>query len=137
MELTMQHSIPLSSITTAAQQQDYDTAQRDTLRERFAAEASIEWHRLNGLACDAQREATHWGWIAREFIQQRDAQLKLLDKENNLNLPYTDEQRSVIRKAREAVKDAIQPFIGAAVQGQRKKAAEANRYSELKTAREV
>jgi hypothetical protein len=111
--------------------------QLEAARERHAVEHSIEWHRLNGLACDAQRESNHWGWIAREFIKQRDAQLVHLDRENNLNLPYTDEQRSVIRKAREAIKEALQPLIGAAVQGQRKKEAEAKRYSELKKAREV
>ena len=131
------HSIPTSSLTPARDHDRVMASQREAERERHAVEHSIEWHRLNGLACDAQREANHWGWIAREFIKQRDAQLVHLDRENNLNLPYTDEQRSVIRRAREAIKDALQPLIGAAVQGQRKKEAEAKRYSELKKAREV
>jgi hypothetical protein len=133
----MEHSLSPSALTSEAQHREHLRDQRAAERERHAVEHSIEWHRLNALACDAQREANHWGWIAREFIKQRDAQLVHLDRENNLNLPYTDEQRSVIRKAREAIKEALQPLIGAAVQGQRKKEAEAKKYSELKKAREV
>jgi hypothetical protein len=66
-------------------------------------EPTTEQRRLNDLACDSSTTARRWGYVAFNFIRIEKELSAMLRKDNSLALPLHEEQRSVVRKARDAI----------------------------------
>jgi hypothetical protein len=96
-------------------------------------ETQIELNRLNVLACTEMNEAIRYGWILQQFIAVQEwcdwATGKYDETAQGLAPPhYSENQKALVRRAREA----MGPLIAAALEGQRRHQAEAEKYSELR-----